>query len=104
MKNDHRKSGRDLNIDLNREQTAGSDDKLNRDIHKSLQSERFPDSSMTKDQRKDTEKVKEKDDSNIEELAADVEGTVGTRNTSSDPDDIAGVADLDKGLRRAKRH
>jgi|GEM_PF-5609069 len=31
---------------------------LNRDIHKQAVNERFPESSMTKDQRKDAEKVK----------------------------------------------
>jgi len=71
--------------------------------------ERFPESNMSKDQREDAEHVEKKrqepnqDSSDIQQLADDVEGTVGSRVTSSSPDDIAGVADLDRGMRRAKR-
>ena len=33
--------------------------KLNRDIHRNAVNERFPESSMSKDQRKDAEKLKQ---------------------------------------------
>ena len=45
---------------------------------------------------------KEKDD-DIELLANDVQGTVSSRDTSSSPEDIAGVADIDRGMRRSRR-
>ena len=59
----------------------------------------FPESQMAKEQRKDAENVKGEKDDDIEALADDVDGTVGSRQSSSSPEDIAGVADLDKGLR-----
>lgn len=103
MKNEHKKSGKDLNIDLDNEKTGIPPSKLNRDIHRNLQSERFPESYAMNEQRTPGAEGREKDDSNIEELANDVEGTVGTRKTGSNPDDIAGVADLDNDLRRSKK-
>jgi hypothetical protein len=103
MKNEHKKSGKDLNIDLDNEKTGIPASKLNRDIHRNLQSERFPESNVMNEQRTPDADASEKDDSNIEALANDVEGTVGTRTTGSNPDDIAGVADLDNNLRRSKR-
>ena len=72
--------------------------------HTGMRPDKFPESRMHKDQREDTERVqREKDDSNIEELAADTEGTVGSRVTGSSPEDIAGVSDLDRGMRRSRR-
>lgn len=64
--------------------------------------DRFPESPLTKEEmeRRDN---KAKDDSDIELLADDVEGTVRGRQTSSSPGDIAGVSDLDRGMRRARR-
>ncbi|MBT1703393.1 hypothetical protein [Chryseosolibacter indicus] len=43
---------------------------------------------------------KKKDTSNIEDLANDVRGGVGSRVTGSNSEDIAGVADIDRGLER----
>jgi hypothetical protein len=103
MKTENKKAGKDMNIDPDNRKGDRPESNLNRDIHKNSQSERFPESNMMKDQRKSADKARGKDDSNIEELASDVEGTVGSRETGSNPDDIAGVADLDNGLRRSKR-
>ncbi len=75
--------------------------------HTGMRPDRFPESSMSKDQRADVERIRqgrgEKDSSDIEQLADDVKGTVGSRETGSSPQDIAGVADLDRGLRRRRR-
>ena len=73
--------------------------KSERDLAPTGKNRPFPESQMTKEQRKDAEKVKGKKDDDIEALADDVDGTVGSRQSSSSPDDIAGVADLDRGLR-----
>ena len=73
--------------------------KSERDLAPTKPDKPFPESQMTKDQRKDAEKVKSEKDDEIGALADDVDGTVGSRQTSSSPDDIAGVADLDRGLR-----
>lgn len=80
---------------------------LNRDIHKNLQKERFPESTMAKDSRADAEKAeKVRDHADGEKASADDDttGMVGSRVTSSSADDLAGVADIDKGLKRAERH
>ena len=63
---------------------------------------RFPESSASKGQEKDRSKAKKKD-SDIELLAEDVAGSVGDRETGSSPGDIAGVSDIDTGMRRAKK-
>jgi hypothetical protein len=64
----------------------------------------FPESLEAKDEivNKDHQRPEKKDD-DIELLAREVSGTVSSRDTSSDPADIAGVADLDRGMRRARR-
>jgi hypothetical protein len=43
---------------------------------------------------------RKKDSSNLVDLANSVSGTVGSRVTSRASDDIAGVADVDRGLKR----
>lgn len=76
--------------------------------------DRFPESreaqgemeKVKRQQQEEQEEVdakEEKKDDNIELLADDVRGTVSSRDTSSDPNDIAGVADLDRGLKRGRR-
>jgi hypothetical protein len=83
--------------------TRRADSNLNRDINRNFQNERFPESNVGKNPRKDSD-PQQKDDSEIEALAEDVSGTVSERTTdSSSPADIAGVADLDRGLGRARR-
>ena len=66
--------------------------------------DRFPESQQARDEmeRLKEEQQKEKDD-DIELLADDVQGTVSTRETGSSPEDIAGVADIDRGMRRSRR-
>jgi hypothetical protein len=65
------------------------------------QERKFPDSSMTKDQRKDAERVK--DELADDDLASSTEDLNATRSTGSTPDDQAGIADIDRGLDRAKQ-
>lgn len=98
MKNKDQKSSKDSKRDT----ALNSENNLNRDINRNSQAERFPESTMNKSSREDAEAVNEEDDSTLEALADDVH-MVGSRTTSSAPDDIAGVADLDKGMRRSKR-
>ena len=92
MRTDNRDSEKDLN--------ANPESRLNtnRPISKP---DRFPESQQAKDEIQ-REANKEKDD-DIELLAQDVKGTVSDRDTGSDPEDIAGVSDLDRGMRRARR-
>lgn len=98
MRTDNRDSEKDLN--------ANPDSRLN--TNKPVSNpERFPESNLSKDemekQKREHPDHEKKDDSNIELLAAEVKGTVSNRDTSSDPEDIAGVSDLDTGMRRARR-
>ncbi len=92
MRTENKDSEKDLN--------ANPESKLNtnRPVSKP---DRFPESLQAKDQVK-REAGGEKDD-DIELLAQDVQGTVSDRDTGSDPEDIAGVSDLDRGMRRARR-
>jgi hypothetical protein len=63
--------------------------------------ERFPESRQAKEEE---EKLrKKKPDADIEQLADDVAGSVGERETGSSPSDIAGVSDIDRGMRRSRR-
>lgn len=64
--------------------------------------ERFPESDQARDEIRKQKQPHEKDD-DIDLLAQDVQGTVSSRDTSSDPEDIAGVSDLDTGMRRSRR-
>ena len=98
MKTDNRDSEKDLN--------ANPESKLN--TNKPVgKPDRFPESHEAQDElvNKDHQgapKKKKKDD-DIELLAGEVSGTVSSRDTGSNPSDIAGVQDLDRGMRRAKR-
>jgi hypothetical protein len=96
MKTDNRDSEKDLN--------ANPDSPLNtnRPLPDPDQTERFPESNVMREELEDSTVEEEKDDSDIELLADDT-GTVGERTTGTSPSDIAGVADLDRGMRRARR-
>ena len=95
MKTDNRNSEKDLN--------ANPDSSLN--TNKPLSGrDRFPESQQARDEKEkhDRPAGRRKDD-DIELLANDVKGTVSSRDTSSNPEDIAGVSDLDQGMRRSRR-
>jgi hypothetical protein len=89
------------NSDSEKDLNANPDSKLNTNRPISGK-ERFPESLQAKDDLEKREHP-DKDDSDIELLAGEVKGTVSSRDTSSDPEDIAGVADIDRGMRRARR-
>jgi hypothetical protein len=74
---------------------------INRDIHRTVQQERFPTTNFAKESRKDSELNKE-DDSLTEDLSDDVQGHVGSRTTGESAEDIAGVSDIDSDLRRTE--
>jgi hypothetical protein len=93
MKTENSDSEKDLN--------ANPDSSLN--TNKPLKKpNRFPESRPAKGAVSDADEAGEKD-SDIELLAEDVAGSVGARETGSSPSDIAGVSDIDTGMRRAKR-
>jgi|SRR5687767_1208404 len=97
MKTDNRDSEKDLNA--NPESSLNTNKPVSRPTI-------FPESLEAKDEivNKDhPRKGNEAKDDDIELLAGEVSGTVSSRDTSSDPADIAGVADLDRGMRRARR-
>lgn len=99
MKTENKNSEKDLN--------ANPDSKLNTNKAPS-KSDRFPESKQARDEmerQRDVEKDSPsgKKDDEIELLADDVAGTVSSRDTGSSPEDIAGVADLDQGMRRSRR-
>jgi hypothetical protein len=59
-------------------------------------------SSMSKDQRKDAERVKESE-TDVQDAGQNLtEDYDSARTTGSAPNDQAGVADIDKGMDRAK--
>lgn len=101
MKTDNRNSEKDLN--------ANPDSKLN--TNKPISKpDRFPESQQARDEMErqkqnemDRKSPAGKKDDDIELLADDVSGTVSSRDTGSSPEDIAGVADLDHGMRRSRR-
>lgn len=98
MKTDNKDSEKDLN--------ANPESRLNTNKPVS-KPDRFPESNETKDEfekraHEDAKKDANKD-ADIELLASEVKGTVGTRETSTSPEDTAGVSDLDRGMRRARR-
>lgn len=94
MKTDNKNSEKDLN--------ANPESRLNTNKPVS-KPERFPESNEVRGEiRKDEPKQKEKDD-DIELLANEVKGTVSERKTGSSPGDTAGVADLDRTMRRSRR-
>ena len=92
MRTDNKDSEKDLN--------ANPDSSLN--TNRPATGSRFPESHQAHDEIKKQRGPEEKDD-DIELLAQDVQGTVSSRDTSSDPEDIAGVSDLDQGMRRSRR-
>jgi hypothetical protein len=92
MKTDNRDSEKDLNA--NPESSLNTNKPLSRP-------NTFPESLQAKDDMK--KKMRKKKDDDIELLAGEVKGSVSSRDTSSDPEDIAGVSDLDHGLRRSRR-
>jgi hypothetical protein len=93
MKTDNRNSEKDLN--------GNPESRLN--TNKPIaKPDRFPESMQAKDEIKRQANPKKDDD--IELLAGEVKGTVSDRDTSSSPEDIAGVSDLDRGMRRARRN
>ena len=93
MKTDNRNSEKDLN--------ANPESRLN--TNKPIQKPaRFPESMQAKDEIQKHDNEKKDDD--IELLAGEVKGTVSERDTGSSPNDIAGVSDIDRGMRRARRN
>ena len=92
MRTDNKNSEKDLNA--NPESSLNTNKPLSR-------GKTFPESQQARDEME--KKAHEDKDDDIELLAGEVKGTVSGRDTSSDPEDIAGVADLDRGMRRARR-
>lgn len=88
------------NLDSEKDLNANpeSDLNTNRPVSKP---DRFPESLQAKDEEE--KRKHRKPDTDIEALADDVAGSVGERETGSNPDDIAGVSDIDKGMRRSRR-
>lgn len=79
MSNDSKKPEKDPFAKVEKDTRKKTEATLNRDIHKNLQKERFPESTMAKDSRADAEKVR-------------------------DHSDGAKAAADDKGLKHAERH
>lgn len=92
MRTENRDSEKDLN--------ANPDSKLNTN-RPTGKPDRFPESLQARDEME--RQTPEKKDDDIELLAGEVKGTVSSRDTSSSPEDIAGVADIDRGMRRRRR-
>ena len=107
MKTDNKNSEKDLNA--NPDSSLNTNKPLSRPERVpagSQRPDRFPESHEANGEleKVEHEKLKsEKKDDDIELLAGEVEGTVSSRDTGSDPEDIAGVSDLDRGMRRARR-
>jgi hypothetical protein len=94
MKTDNSNSEKDLN--------ANPESRLNTNKPVARPT-RFPESQQAKDEMEKLEHEQSGSDSDIELLAGDVAGTVSERETGSNPDDIAGISDLDRGMRRSRR-
>ena len=101
MRTDNKNSEKDLN--------ANRESRLNTNRPVTRPADTFPESRQAHGEMEKVERTerieddnREKDD-NIELLAQDVNGTVSARDTSSSPEDIAGVPDLDGGMRRGSR-
>lgn len=101
MRTDNKNSEKDLN--------ANPESRLNTNRPVSRPADTFPESLQARDEMEKVERTEKiehrehKKDDDIELLAQDVKGTVSDRDTSSSPEDIAGVADLDRGMRRGSR-
>jgi hypothetical protein len=92
MKTDNKNSHKDRSRD--------PESNLNRDIHKNSQQERFPEANMAKESREAA--AEQEKNRTTDELADDVSETRDSRPTNRSVDDIAGVSDLDKGMKRAE--
>lgn len=105
MRTENKDSEKDLNA--NPESRLNTNRPVTRPDSPTGGDERFPESQEAQaeiDKAKQQKKSEgKKDDSNIELLANDVAGTVSDRGTGSNPTDIAGVADIDRGLDRGRR-
>lgn len=97
MKTDNRNSEKDLNA--NPESTLNTNKPISRP-------DRFPESQEAAGEiRKEEQREKaKKEDDDVELLANEVKGTVSERSTGSEPGDTAGVADVDRGMRRSRRY
>ena len=96
MRTENKDSEKDLNA--NPESTLNT----NKPVSKPDR-ERFPESPEAEEEMEKRRREEANKDADIELLASDVSGTVSNRDTGSDPQDIAGVSDLDRGMGRAKR-
>lgn len=100
MRTDNRDSEKDLN--------ANPESRLNTNKPVS-KPDTFPESRQARgeeeklERKEGMEQREEEKDDNIELLAQDVKGTVSSRDTGTSPDDIAGVSDIDRGMRRGSR-
>jgi hypothetical protein len=86
------------NKNTHKDRTREPESNLNRDINRNSQQERFPEANLSKESRKDSEQASN-DLETDEELTQDIaEG----KTARGSVDDIAGVADLNDGMRRAE--
>lgn len=92
MKTDNKNSEKDLNA--NPESSLNTNKPLPRP-------NTFPESLQAKDEM--AKKRHKKKDDDLELLAREVKGSVSDRETGSSPEDIAGVSDIDRGLRQRRR-
>ncbi len=93
------------NSDSEKDLNANPDSSLNTNkTRRPSQPERFPESQQAHGEiEKERRRQESAKDSDIELLANEVSGTVSSRDTSTDPEDIAGVADIDRRLKRRRR-
>jgi hypothetical protein len=89
------------NKNQHKDRSRSPESNLNRDIHRNLQEERFPETNMAKESREDAAEA-EKNNQATDELADDIARTRDSLPASKSVDDIAGVSDLDRGMRRAE--
>jgi hypothetical protein len=89
------------NKNQHKDRSRSPESNLNRDIHRNLQEERFPEANLAKESREDAADQQKKDQA-MDELAADVAKARDLRSTDKSVEDIAGVSDLDHGMRRAE--
>ncbi|MEO5602332.1 MAG: hypothetical protein ABIR06_15530 [Cyclobacteriaceae bacterium] len=92
MKTDNKNSEKDLN--------GNPESQLNTNKPAS-KSDGFPESPMNEEKK--NQKKKNKKDSDTGLLLDESPSSVGERTTGTSPSDIAGVSDLDTGMRRAKK-
>lgn len=92
MKTDNKNSEKDLN--------GNPESRLNTNQPVSKQGS-FPESPMNEEKK--NQKKKNKKNSDTGPLLDESPSSVGERATGTSPSDIAGVSDLDTGMRRAKK-